>query len=173
MPLFIRKGIRVGPFRFNLSKSGVGVSLGVTGLRVGTGPRGAYVHAGRGGLYYRQSLGGRGRGPSRPGDAARKETSRAGSSPRNEASVVEGIDSGCVLQMQDVPGSSLLDELRTNAQRPRLVVPAVLAAAAALGVAQEAGAPCWGLGGLFARGGAAGAAVGLRYLTRRTTVVLY
>ena len=37
-----------GPFRFNLSKSGLGVSAGVPGFRVGTGPRGNYVHMGRG-----------------------------------------------------------------------------------------------------------------------------
>jgi hypothetical protein len=54
---YLRKSIRAGPFRFNLSKSGIGMSAGVKGLRVGTGPRGAYVHAGRGGIYYRQSLG--------------------------------------------------------------------------------------------------------------------
>lgn len=57
MPFYIRKSVSVGPFRFNLSKSGLGVSAGVKGLRVGTGPRGSYVHMGAGGLYYRTSLG--------------------------------------------------------------------------------------------------------------------
>ncbi len=56
MGFYIRKAIRVGPFRFNLSKSGIGVSAGVHGLRLGTGPRGNYVHMGRGGLYYRKTL---------------------------------------------------------------------------------------------------------------------
>lgn len=56
MPFYIRKAIKVGPFRFNLSKSGIGVSAGVTGFRVGTGPRGHYIHAGRRGLYYRSSI---------------------------------------------------------------------------------------------------------------------
>ncbi len=56
MGFYIRKSISVGPFRFNLSKSGVGVSAGVKGLRFGTGPRGNYVHMGRGGLYYRKTL---------------------------------------------------------------------------------------------------------------------
>ena len=58
MPFYIRKSVSAGPFRFNLSKSGLGLSVGVKGLRIGTGPRGHYVHAGRGGLYYRASLGG-------------------------------------------------------------------------------------------------------------------
>src|SRR5215213_3502967 len=57
MSLYLRKSISAGPFRFNLSRSGIGMSAGVKGLRVGTGPRGAYVHAGRGGIYYRQTLG--------------------------------------------------------------------------------------------------------------------
>lgn len=53
---YLRKSIKAGPFRFNLSKSGVGVSAGVKGFRVGTGPRGNYVHVGRNGVYYRSSL---------------------------------------------------------------------------------------------------------------------
>ena len=56
MGFYIRKALKVGPLRFKLSKSGVGVSAGVKGLRLGTGPRGNYVHMGRGGLYFRKSL---------------------------------------------------------------------------------------------------------------------
>jgi hypothetical protein len=57
MGFYIRKSKKVGPFRFNLSKSGIGTSVGVRGFRVGTGPRGNYVHAGRNGIYYRQQWG--------------------------------------------------------------------------------------------------------------------
>jgi hypothetical protein len=57
MGFYIRKGIKLGPLRLNLSRSGLGMSVGVKGARVGVGPRGSYVHLGRGGLYYRQSLG--------------------------------------------------------------------------------------------------------------------
>ena len=60
---YIRDSIRVGPFRFNLSKSGVGVSAGVRGFRVGSGPRGNYVHMGAHGLYYRATLPSRGGRP--------------------------------------------------------------------------------------------------------------
>ena len=56
MPAFLRKAFSFGPFRFNLSKSGLGLSFGITGLRIGTGPKGPYIHAGRGGLYFRKSL---------------------------------------------------------------------------------------------------------------------
>lgn len=48
--------MRVGPIRFNISKSGLGASVGVKGLRIGTGPRGNYIHAGTGGFYYRKTL---------------------------------------------------------------------------------------------------------------------
>ncbi len=59
MGMYIRKGIKIGPFRFNVSKSGIGTSFGVKGARVGLGPKGAYVHAGRGGVYYRKQLHGK------------------------------------------------------------------------------------------------------------------
>lgn len=56
MGLYLRKSIKVGPFRLNLSGSGVGVSTGIPGLRFGTGPRGNYIHVGRGGIYFRKTL---------------------------------------------------------------------------------------------------------------------
>lgn len=59
MGWYIRKAINVGPVRFNLSKSGIGASVGVKGFRIGIRPNGSsYLHAGRYGLYYREELGG-------------------------------------------------------------------------------------------------------------------
>ena len=59
MAWYLRKYVRLGPVRFNLSKSGIGTSIGVKGFRVGVRPNGrSYLHAGRYGLYYRQELGG-------------------------------------------------------------------------------------------------------------------
>lgn len=58
MAFYIRKSFRMGPLRLNLSKGGLGASIGVTGARVGVTSSGrAYVHAGRGGLYTRRYLG--------------------------------------------------------------------------------------------------------------------
>lgn len=57
MGFYIRKAFNFGPFRINVSKSGVGASVGVKGLRVSSGPRGTELHAGRGGVYYREKLG--------------------------------------------------------------------------------------------------------------------
>src|SRR4029077_16042409 len=56
MSFYLRKSIKVGPLRFNLSGSGVGVSAGIRGLRFGVGPRGNYVHMGRSGIYYRATI---------------------------------------------------------------------------------------------------------------------
>jgi hypothetical protein len=57
MGFFLRKSLgKIGPVRFNLSKSGIGVSGGVRGARIGIGPRGTYLAGGRGGLYYRKYL---------------------------------------------------------------------------------------------------------------------
>lgn len=58
MGFYIRKSVRFGPIRFNLSKSGVGVSFGVKGARLSTGPRGTYVNMGSHGIYYRQKING-------------------------------------------------------------------------------------------------------------------
>ncbi|MCH8555125.1 MAG: DUF4236 domain-containing protein [Schleiferiaceae bacterium] len=69
MGFYIRRGKNIGPLRLNLSKSGLGLSFGVTGARIGVNARGkAYVHGGRGGLYYRKQLGGAAgnRGTTRP-----------------------------------------------------------------------------------------------------------
>lgn len=53
-----RKAVRLGPFRLNLSKRGVGVSTGVPGLRVGVDSSGrTYASGGRGGFYFREYLG--------------------------------------------------------------------------------------------------------------------
>ena len=58
MGFYLRKSFRAGPVRLNVSKSGLGASVGVKGLRVGSGPgKRPYIHAGRKGLYYRKSLG--------------------------------------------------------------------------------------------------------------------
>ncbi|HWP59686.1 MAG TPA: DUF4236 domain-containing protein [Candidatus Acidoferrales bacterium] len=59
MGFYIRKSIKLGPLRVNLSKSGVGFSAGVKGARVGVDARGKrYLHLGRGGFYYREVLDG-------------------------------------------------------------------------------------------------------------------
>lgn len=59
MGLSLRKSMKVGPFRVNLSQSGVGISAGVKGLRVGANSKGrTYTSASAFGITHRQVLGG-------------------------------------------------------------------------------------------------------------------
>jgi hypothetical protein len=107
MGFYLRKSISVGPIRFNLSKSGIGVSAGVKGLRLGAGARGNYVHMGRGGLYYRAAI-----PSSSPSPAPRQPTN-----PR-ESDIASGthaplkeIESADISQIADSSSQELLSEL--------------------------------------------------------------
>ena len=58
MGWFLRKSFRVGPLRLNLSKRGIGASVGVKGARLGVDATGKpYAAGGRYGLYFRERLG--------------------------------------------------------------------------------------------------------------------
>ena len=57
MGFYFRKSKTFGPFRINLSKSGIGLSTGIKGARLSIGPKGTYVNMGRNGMYYRKKLG--------------------------------------------------------------------------------------------------------------------
>lgn len=57
MGFYFRKSVNLGGLRFNLSKSGIGVSTGFKGFRIGSGPRGIYVQMGRNGIYYKKTWG--------------------------------------------------------------------------------------------------------------------
>ena len=136
MGLYLRKSLSVGPFRFNLSKSGIGLSAGIKGLRVGTGPRGNYVHMGRGGIYFRQTL------PS----SKRPESRRTPLEVREEGSSsieFHEIESGSVSQMVDSSSAELLEEI--NSKSKKLPIwPWVLGLGICLVVALAAGnSPIW------------------------------
>jgi len=104
---YIRKSLSVGPFRFNLSKSGIGLSAGIKGLRVGTGPRGNYVHMGRGGLYFRQTI---------PNSDSRRIPSEV---PEEQSSGFDfkEIESGSVSHMVDSSSAALLEEISSKSKK--------------------------------------------------------
>lgn len=118
MGFYIKKSIRVGPMRFNLSNSGVGVSIGIKGLRIGTGPRGNYIYMGAGGISYRASL-----SPNAP-PARRKNIPQARDDytvERNQTHApLEEIESSHITQIIDSSSRELLDEL--NSKRKKLRV---------------------------------------------------
>jgi predicted RND superfamily exporter protein len=54
---FFRKSFNLGPARVNVSKSGVGGSIGPKGIRVGVNAKGStYVRGGAGGVYFNNHL---------------------------------------------------------------------------------------------------------------------
>lgn len=109
MSFYLRKSLRAGPFRYNFSKSGVGVSAGFTGFRIGTGPRGNYVHMGRHGLYYRATL----PGSNKPSQPSRK-SSRHPLNIQVSSVEMQDIESVDVLQLQDSSSADLLAEMNNK-----------------------------------------------------------
>lgn len=118
MGFYLRKSISVGPFRFNLSKSGVGVSAGIKGLRVGTGPRGNYISVGRGGLYYRATIPSAQlvTVPATPPASLPTQIPKA--IPQPGLGPMVAIESAPVSAMQDTSSAELLSELNSKAKRP-------------------------------------------------------
>ncbi|WP_084455940.1 DUF4236 domain-containing protein [Novosphingobium rosa] len=122
MPLYFRKSVSAGPFRFNFSSGGVGASVGMKGLRLGTGPRGHYVHAGRGGFYYRATIDKAGKRQTLISDRPRQPLVPA-VTYESGVDMIE-VESGDVLAMRDGSLSDLLDDI--NAKRDQLSMAAVL-----------------------------------------------
>lgn len=129
MSFYIRKALKVGPLRFNLSRSGIGVSAGVKGLRLGTGPRGNYIHMGRGGLYFRQSLNPhRERGVGRTGGRDPIPTPQL--IPEEVGSYgtvgpLQEIESESVEKMIDASSAELLREMNEKRKKARLLPAAI------------------------------------------------
>lgn len=125
MPFYIRKSVKAGPFRFNLSKSGIGVSAGIKGLRIGTGPRGHYIHAGRGGLYYRSSIpsGHKTARPRQPPTSPQRIEPGPPSYTERDVEMLP-VSSGSVLEMADARFAEVLADL--NAKQNSLSMRSVL-----------------------------------------------
>lgn len=113
MGFYLRKSVSVGPFRFNLSGSGVGMSVGVPGFRVGTGPRGNYVRIGAGGVYYQQTL-----APSQPRMPLPPSEPRI---PIGTHAPLTAIESASAAQIVDASSEALLDEIREKRSKLSLV----------------------------------------------------
>lgn len=112
MGFYIRKSLSAGPFRFNLSKSGVGVSVGVPGFRVGTGPRGNYVHMGRGGAYYRATL----NRHTEPGTRFAQPYPTADPF-RPSGVLMEDVSGATAMELAPTGGGDIVDQLNAAASR--------------------------------------------------------
>jgi hypothetical protein len=153
MSFYLRKSLSVGPFRFNLSGSGVGMSVGVKGFRVGAGPRGNYVHLGRGGVYYRHTF------------------SAPPLSPQRGAGLQE-IESGAAASIVDASSEDLLTELSSKrcklALQPFAIAGAVLLLLLGVGTGSGWATLFFGIAGL-----ALILVTGRRDRIAKTTVILY
>ncbi|MBU4468822.1 MAG: DUF4236 domain-containing protein [Candidatus Omnitrophica bacterium] len=112
MGFYLRKSLNVGPLRFNLSKSGIGVSTGIKGFRIGAGPRGNYIRMGGGCIYYRKTW------SSESGESQqiRYETRI----PKEEVvkkDELNEIESGSVFNMVDSSSAELLKEFNSKLQK--------------------------------------------------------
>ena len=117
MGFYIRKSISVGPFRFNLSKSGIGVSAGLKGLRFGTGPRGNYIHMGLGGLYYRKTFPS---GVTNQKQFAPNRPELQEIDAKTDYETLTEIESGDIEQMVDSSSADLVAEMNENTKKIRI-----------------------------------------------------
>lgn len=163
MGFYIRKSVKAGPLRFNLSKSGIGVSVGVPGFRVGTGPRGNYVHVGARGLYYRKSL--------VPTTQPRRVEQRP-PQPAGPPVQLQPIGSGCITQMIDWSAAQLLQEINEKLRKGKRWPVVAAISAGSLVVLAALKAPVWLLL-ITVVIAAVGIYVSYQYDELRTSVVLF
>jgi hypothetical protein len=167
MGIYLRKSLSVGPLRFNLSNSGIGVSAGIKGLRVGTGPRGNYVQIGRGALRYRTSL-----SPGRS-DPAVLPAGPQPLMPTGSHEPLQEIESGDVLAMSDSSATDLLAELNTkrrlSRRSPLVLALTIVAFVVGIGL----GLPLWLVLAMIAGGCALIWAVRRSDDLRRSVVLFY
>lgn len=141
MSFYLRKSLKAGPFRLNLSKSGIGVSTGVPGFRVGTGPRGNYVHLGRHGVYYRASIPS-GKAQRSPGLGDRPWSPL--SSAKSNDIIFEDVTGATTAQLAEAAPTEMIDQLNAAAQTSA-VAPVVGVIGALASVVLMAGIPVLGV----------------------------
>jgi hypothetical protein len=168
MSFYIRKSLKAGPLRFNLSKSGIGVSAGVTGFRIGKGPRGNYVHIGRGGAYYRKTF---------PSSTTPPEPSRNGIEelhPVEQRGVeLEEIESVDVLELHDSSSADLLEEINSKHKVLEVFPFAALLFVVIFFILMILGLPSWAIITIFILGGIALFLLHRRDQLAKTVILFY
>lgn len=174
MAFYIRKSLRFGPVRFNLSKSGVGVSAGVKGFRIGSSPRGNYVHMGRGGLYYRASLSSPSRSSRGGSPAPRPAPQRVEPPPLSLGGTVamREIDSESAAQIVDSSSQTLVQELREKHKKIRFARLGLVAGVIFTALGLAAPRPGFGLA-VFLFSVALYGVLRVYDARRKTTVIFY
>jgi len=163
MGWYLRKSFGFGSLRVNLSKSGIGYSLGVRGARIGVNSRGTYIRMGRGGVYYQKYL------ETRSAEPQRLAPPQPTNLPQPELANV--IKTASASSLQDSNATELLQEISSCHQRSRIapVVIVVMALVAMFGMI--GGLPTWAVVGIVLLG-AAGHIVAIRADYKRKVVHL-
>jgi hypothetical protein len=136
MGWYLRKSFGFGPLRVNLSKSGVGYSLGVPGARIGANSRGTYIRMGRGGIYYQKYL---------QTNSGVHRTEPAPSQPQlvSEPELAQVIQTASASSLQDSTATELLQEITFHHRKQRIAPIVIAVAAVAVGISMLASLPIW------------------------------
>lgn len=126
MSFYVRTSIGVGPLRVGMSRSGLGVSVGVPGFRLGAGPRGTYVSLGGGVVSYRATVRTRrGNSAVRTAPVARPVRSASELPPPSDV-VMSDVSGATTVEMTAAESSDLVAQLN-EASRSALFWPWCLA----------------------------------------------
>ena len=110
---YVRKGLKAGAFKFNLTKSGLGVSAGHLGFPVSSGPRGNYVRMGAGGVYYQTSPD----GDYHPGQSGQNSTLPSDPVSASSAVVLEDQRGASIQSLAPTSSGDLLQQLSEAGRR--------------------------------------------------------
>lgn len=146
MGWYLRKSFGFGPLRVNLSKSGIGYSLGVRGARIGANSRGTYIRMGRGGIYYQKYLQTNSAPPLPPAPSPPTTT---------EPELANVITTASASSLQDSSATELLQEISSHYQKARIAPWVIVIAALAAGAGMIAGIPIWAVIGIVLLGAVA------------------
>ncbi|MEO0684898.1 MAG: DUF4236 domain-containing protein [Cyanobacteria bacterium J06649_11] len=110
MALSFFRSKKAGPFRINVSSSGIGFSFGVKGARVNFSPRGTFVSIGAKGIYYRKKI------------SSKKEKEKE-SLEVNFVDSSEGQSIGTINvdQLTDIDSQQLVDEIDSKRRKISLL----------------------------------------------------
>jgi Protein of unknown function (DUF4236) len=136
MGWYLRKSFGFGPLRLNLSKSGVGYSVGVRGARIGANSRGTYIRMGRGGIYYQKYLQTNSAGP-------RTEPVPVQPQFTAEPELANVIQTASASSLQDSTATELLQEITFHHRKARIAPVVIVVAALAVGISMLASLPIW------------------------------
>lgn len=165
MGWYLRKSFGFGPLRVNLSKSGLGYSLGVRGARIGVNSRGTYIRMGRGGIYYQKYL------ETQSGSRSEPLRVPAEPQPTSELELAQVIHTASASSLQDSSASELLQEITLHHNKALFAPVVMVIAGLALAGGMMGSLPIWADAAIVVVGAIA-AAIATRADYRRKVVHL-